>query len=62
MALNTIMKQAMRIFFPLGIRIKIDAGAQVVRVYNGEDEVKTLTFDEAEKEINEQFSTTSSNS
>ena len=47
----------MRILFPLGFRIKIDAGEQVVRVYNGEVEIKKLTFDEAEKEINEQFST-----
>lgn len=54
---NGILKNILRVFFPLGVRIKIDAGEQVIRVYNGDEEVKKLTFDEAEKEINEQFST-----
>ena len=53
--LSGIMKNVLRVILPLGIRIKIDADEQVIRIYSGDDEIKTLTFDEAEKEINEQF-------
>ncbi len=60
--INGVLKNILRVFFPLGVKIKIDAEHQVIRVYNGDEEVKKLTFDEAEKEINEQFPVTDSNS
>ena len=54
--LDGIMKNLLRMVFPLGITVKIDGEKEEIRIYTGEILSKTLTFAEAEQEINGQLS------